>query len=429
MDTITRKTPEPLPFAAWRSLSPGEAAREVAARLESLSPPLRSAALAWTAPPLSLVAALASASASAPLRGLPYVLKDLFDVQGVPTRAGSPFLAEVRPPRPDSAIVQRLRMLGAALAGKTHLVEFAAGLTGENRTYGDCPHPHFPDRLAGGSSSGSAALVAAGVVPFAIGTDTGGSVRVPAAFCGLYGYRGVPGDVLIRDAFPLSPTCDTAGWFTAHRGDMRQLLAAILGEPTPAPRDPRGVFLPLSDLLPSHWPAADRCEQAARRIAAPADAETRTVFRETWREATDAYATVVMHEAHATHAAWLQPRRESYDPAIWQRLHDAGSFPAERVTAARATFARVRRTFDSFFATHDFLVLPCAPMPALAKAECTPEARRAILACTTPASLGGLPCLTLPVPLDDGLTAGLQVLAREPNSFVFHSLLDAPGRR
>ena len=425
MDTITRKTPEPLPFEAWRTLSPSEAARLVETRIDSLSPAFRSAALAWKPARESQIEAPDTPTASAPLRGLPYLLKDLFDVHGAPTRAGSSFLAEVRPVQTDATIVQRLRSLGATLAGKTHLVEFAAGLTGENRTYGDCPHPHLPDRLAGGSSSGSAALVGAGVVPFAIGTDTGGSVRVPAAFCGLYGYRHVPGDPLIRDAFPLSPTCDTAGWFTAHREDMRELLRALLGDPTPSPRIPRGACLKVADLLPGIWSIAESYENAARTLAAPADAGMREFLREAWSDSLDAYVTIVMHEAHATHAPWLQSHRERYDPVIWQRLHEAGSFASARVTAARATAARVRQSFETLFATLDFLVLPCAPMPALRKEECTPEARRAILTCTTPASLAGLPCLTLPVSLPDGSTAGLQVIAREPNSFVFHHLLRA----
>lgn len=429
MDTNTRKTPEPLPFDAWRAFAPAEAARQVSARLAALPPALRSAALAWQPSAEALVAALAAAPSSAPLRGLPYLLKDLIDVAGAPTRAGSSFLAAVRPAGPDATIVRRLHALGAALTGKTHLVEFAAGLTGENRTFGDCPHPQRADRLAGGSSSGSAALVAAGVVPFAIGTDTGGSVRVPAAFCGLHAYRGPPGDPLIRDAFPLSPSCDTAGWFAAHPGDLRELLVALLGEPRTAARAPQGVFLELSDLLPGVWPTAEPCARSARTFAAPADADTRRFLREAWRDVIDAYVTVVMHEAHATHAPWLSTHRDRYDPAIWQRLHDAGGLAAERVAGARAAFARVRHAFATFFATHDFLVLPCTPMPALTKADCTPAARQAILACTTPASLGALPCLTLPVPLGDGLTGGLQVLAPEPNSFVFHHLLRSTERR
>lgn len=412
-----RKTPDPLPFSAWRALPPAVAAREIHARLAALPTALRSAALAWARPEDELSGELERGQ-ELPLGGVPYLLKDLFDVPGVPTRAGSPFLANVRPVTRASRLVTELQARGAAFAGKTHLVEFAAGLTGENRTYGDCPHPHVPGRLAGGSSSGSATLVGAGVVPLAIGTDTGGSVRVPAAFCGVFGYRATPGDALIADAFPLSPTCDTAGWFTAHASDMREALDAVLGPAPAAATPPRGVFLRATDLLPGASVDA-ACTRAAERFAAPADAATRDALLRALRDSVEAYVTVVMSEAHATHARWLETHRADYDPVIWQRFSDAGNFPAGKIAAARDVFQRVRDSFAEFFRAYDFLVLPCAPTPALTKAECTPEMRRAILTFTAPASLGGVPCLTVPVPLGDGLTAGLQILAPEPNSAVF----------
>ena len=126
------------------------------------------------------------------------------------------------------------------MAGKdADLFEFAWGLTGENAHFGDCEHPRFPGRTSGGSSSGSAEAVAAEIVPLAIGTDTGGSIRVPAAFCGIFGYRGVPGEPWITDAVQLAPSFDTAGWFTRSGADMmRQLIEALVGlrtsERTPA---------------------------------------------------------------------------------------------------------------------------------------------------------------------------------------------------
>ena len=210
-------------------MSSAAAAHAVHERAAALSAKLRSAALAWLRREPELAGELGAHPASQPLHGVPYLLKDLFDLAGVPTNAGSTFLDRARgTPTRDSALPLRLRELGAACAGKTHLVEFAAGLFGDNSHYGDCPHPHFPDRLSGGSSSGSAALVAAGVVPLAVGTDTGGSVRVPAAFCGLYGFRLTPRDDFIRDAMPLSPSLDTAGWFTANAGDMLTAWEALV---------------------------------------------------------------------------------------------------------------------------------------------------------------------------------------------------------
>ncbi|MBI2515360.1 MAG: amidase [Opitutae bacterium] len=411
MDTNGSKTPAPLPLAAWQALSPGDAAREIHRRVAALPGKLRAAALAHLRSEAEIAGDLAAAPAGAPLRGVPYLLKDLFDAAGLPTLAGSTFLTRVRPTPGDSAVVKLLRERGAALAGKTHMVEFASGLTGENPHYGDCPHPRFPDRLAGGSSSGSASLVAAGVTPLAIGTDTGGSVRIPAAFCGLFGFRLTPGDDLIRDAFPLSQTMDTAGWFTASAVDLRTVLRAIVGTPDTAARELRGCYIPGHALLPGMNPEVDAaCEAVARNWSAPADEATRATLLEAWKDSVDAYLVIGMSEAHAVHRDWLAPYHEHYDPVIWQRFTDAGRLPPEKIAAARATLATVRASWREFFKAYDFLALPCAPFPALRKAECTPAARQAIIRLTAPASLGGLPCLTIPVPLPSGLTAGVQVI-------------------
>jgi amidase/aspartyl-tRNA(Asn)/glutamyl-tRNA(Gln) amidotransferase subunit A len=430
MDTIAPKTPATLPFAAWQAMSPGEAAREVHIRIAALPAALRQAAVAWLKPERDLTAELghSNPTTDSPLSGLPYLLKDLFDLAGAPTKAGSTFLDKVREtPTQDAHFVTRLRELGATCAGKTHLVEFASGLTGENPHYGDCPHPHHPDRLSGGSSSGSAALVAAGVVPLAVGTDTGGSVRVPASWCGLYGFRLTPKDALIADAFPLAPTMDTAGWFTANAADMLTAWRALVssshresagnasGLTTTATF--RGCFLPLSALLANaDQETAQACDTAAAKLCPSADATTQAELLESWRDAVEAYVTIGMSEAHAVHRDWLAPYREHYDPVIWQRFTDAGHFPAQQIIRARAILESVRLAFRKFFEAYDFLVLPAVPRPAPRKADCTPELRRNILALTAPASLGGLPLMTVPVPLPSGLTAGLQIVLPRTDS-------------
>ncbi|MBI2498344.1 MAG: amidase [Opitutae bacterium] len=447
MDTIAPKTPATLPFAAWQAMPPAEAAREVHRRLTALPANLRQAALAWVRPERELAAELAmfppvgaclqatSASGiackqaptlSSPLRGIPYFLKDLYDLANVPTNAGSTFLDQARGrPVADSAIVRRLGGLGAACAGKTHLVEFAAGLFGDNAHYGDCPHPHFPDRLSGGSSSGSAALVATGVVPLAIGSDTGGSVRLPAAFCGLYGFRLRPGDELIRDAMPLSPSMDTAGWFTANAADMLTTWKAMAAgranrpdeparpedSPYPLSAEPRGCYLPARSLgIPFDTDTAAACDRAAAAFAGPAGTDTTTALLASWQDAIEAYTVTALSEANKVHRDWLAPYHEHYEPGIWQRFSDGGTYTRDQLARAAAVIAAVRVTWRQFFADQDFLVLPCAPFPALRKAGCTPEARKQILTLTAPASLGGLPVLTLPVSLRSGLTAGLQVI-------------------
>jgi len=418
--------PAPLPLAAWRDLAPTAAASEVLRRLAALPATQRSAAVAWEPTPAGLADDFTRAAAG-PLRGLPYFQKDLFDVAGAPTKAGSAFLHTVRPAPGDSALVRRFRELGAVLAGKTHLVEFAAGLTGENRTYGDCPHPLFPDRLTGGSSSGSAALVAAGVVPFATATDTGGSVRVPAAFCGLFGYRGAPGHPWICDTFPLSPSCDTAGWFARTVEDLRMLCVALLGSPSPASAaEPRGHHVPPS-LLPVEFRdgIAEAYTARATRYGPAVSGVFAAELPGLLQDSFEAYGTIVMREANVIHRAWLGPQRERYDPAIWQRISDAANFPAEKIAQAEAIQQRIRGTLEIYFSEHDYLVLPCAPCAAPRKADCTPELRKAILTLTALASLGGRPALTMPFALPSGLTGGLQIILREENPALLDTLLSA----
>jgi len=455
MDTNGNKTPDPLTFAAWQSLAPAAAAREVHARIAALPAPLRNAALAWLKPERELAAELAAGgsgsrptSAGRPLdrlgvlspsngepslpalQSIPYLLKDLFDLAGVPTRAGSTFLDKVRPtPLHDCRIASELTRLGAVCAGKTHLVEFASGLTGENPHYGDCPHPRRPDRLSGGSSSGSAALVAAGVAPLAIGTDTGGSVRVPAAWCGLYGFRLTPGDNLIHDAVPLAPTMDTAGWFTANAGDMLAAWRAIVCSSRlttgATSNQPRGCYLNARKLVPGMVAeVATACDYAAASVAAQADPVTEAGLLLSWHHAVDSYVTIGMSEAYAGHRSWLAPYREHYDPVIWRRFTDAGHFAADEIARARQHLADVRSVWRDFFRAYDFLVLPAVPCAAPTKAEATPELRRHILTLTAPASLGGLPVLSLPVPLPSGLTAGLQVVLPTVDSPVVPWLLN-----
>jgi Asp-tRNA(Asn)/Glu-tRNA(Gln) amidotransferase A subunit family amidase len=429
-------------------MSPAAAAREVHARIASLPDPLRRAAVAWLRPEHELATELGrngrTSPPALPLHGIPYLLKDLFDLAGVPTRAGSTFLDRIRPtPTQDSEIAQTLAALGAVCAGKTHLVEFASGLTGENPHYGDCPHPFYPDRLSGGSSSGSAALVAAGVAPFSIGTDTGGSVRVPAAWCGLYGFRLAPGEPWIRDAFPLAPTMDTVGWFTANAVDMVTAWEALTSSSrvgaeattwpstlSPAaqarlPNPPfRGCYLNARRLVPGMDAAvATACDYAAASLSAHADPVAEASLILSWHHALESYVTIGMSEAHAVHRNWLAPYREHYDPVIWQRFTDAGHFPPADITRAHERLAEIRSAWRDFFRTYDYLVLPAVPCAAPTKAQSTIELRRNILTLTSPASLGGLPVLSIPVSMSSGLTAGLQIIVPAIDSPVVPWLL------
>jgi aspartyl-tRNA(Asn)/glutamyl-tRNA(Gln) amidotransferase subunit A len=394
-------------FRDWQQLAPAGAARELHRRVRMLSPAQQRAMIADLPDEPELARGFADAAHDAPLGGVPYFLKDLFPVAGQPMFAGSTFLPEVRPvPAQDSALVRALRAAGAVLAGRAQMHEFAYGITGENPHYGDCEHPRFPGRTTGGSSSGSAALVAAGIVPLAIGSDTGGSVRLPAAFCGLYGFRLTPGDAFVSDAFPLASSYDTAGWFTANAADMATTIAALTG-PGPDTRTPRGCYLEMPGLDAD---VAAACQAAAGRLAPPADATTRGALLAAFAPALDAYGTTVADEAWSVHRAWTEQFRSRYDPAVWQRLNRAQSLTAAQREAARRATAAIRQTWTRYFQANDFLLLAASPCPALTKPECTLENRNRLLALTAPASIGGLPVLTLPVPLPSGLTTGLQLV-------------------
>jgi amidase/aspartyl-tRNA(Asn)/glutamyl-tRNA(Gln) amidotransferase subunit A len=346
----------------------------------------------------------------------------MFDVAGLPTFAGSSFLPEVRPdPGLGSAIVRDLGAAGAVMAGKAQLFEFAWGLTGENAHYGDCERPRFPGRTSGGSSSGSAAAVAAGVVPFAIGTDTGGSIRVPAAFCGVFGYRGVPGDAWISDAVPLSPSFDTAGWFTTTASDMSRAMAALVGLRAGG-RTPTGCYLEVPGLDPEVERA---CRAAAAELAQPADDATRAELLAKFEPAAEIYGVLAGLESWKIHRKWAGKNWGRYGPLLRDRLERARGISQAQVAAVRPSQDALRLTWTKFFLTYDFLVMPAAPYPALAKADCTPASRLRMLGLTAPASLGALPVLTIPVGLPSGLSAGLQVIVNHPQSPVISWALEA----
>ena len=401
-------------FSEWQQLSPAAAAREVVTRCRTrLSPSQLRATVALAATEEELAARFAATTRGGPLSGVPYFAKDLFDVAGAPTFAGSTFLPEVRPtPTQDSAIIRALHTAGAVLAGKTQLHEFAYGITGENPHYGDCEHPRFPGRTTAGSSSGSAAVVAAGIVPFALGSDTGGSVRVPAAFCGLFGFRMTPHDRWISDALPLAPSLDTAGWFTANAPDLRATLDVLVGRRT-SQREPRGCYMALPGL---DQDVAHACSLAAARIAAPAEPIVRDDLLREFGGALETYHTIVALEAWEVHQSWAERFRERYDPAVWQRLNRVHALTPAQIDAAQFRLTTLRLWWTKFFLTYDFLVLPASPCPALTKAECTLESRGRLLALTAPVSLGGLPVLSIPVALPSGLTTGLQIVVNHTQS-------------
>jgi len=421
-------------FADWKILSPATAARLVHQRVAALPPAQQRAAVATLASESDLASAIAVAPRGAPLAGIPFAAKDLFDAAGLPTFAGSAFLPEVRAGHlpslvapADGAFVADLRAVGAVLAAKAHMHEFAYGLTGENAHYGDCEHPRFSGRTTGGSSSGSAALVAAGVVPLALASDTGGSIRLPAAFCGLYGFRLTPHHRWIADAVMLAPSFDTPGFLTASGTDLRATLDALVPETlSPSARTPRGAYFSLPGLDPE---VASAFTAAAARLAEPLASDRAAELTALFAPAAELYAVIGGHETWAIHARWFDRYRDRYDSGVRARLERARTLTPEQLAPALAHRLKIRAAWAALFSDYDFIVLPSSPCLALAKADCTLANRNRILSLTAPASMADLPVLALPVglPGTGGLTTGLQVVAPAVGSRAFRHALALHG--
>jgi Asp-tRNA(Asn)/Glu-tRNA(Gln) amidotransferase A subunit family amidase len=330
-----------------------------------------------------------------PLFGVPIGIKDCFDVAGYPTTCGSHFYAEKNGiAAADSAVAARLRQAGAVIMGKTHLHQLAYGITGENSEYGDCVQPKNSQALTGGSSSGSAASAQEGSAVASIGTDTGGSIRVPAALCGLAGYRstlGLGGAQAWEGGFHLAASFDTLGWLFRDLRDGPALAAALLDVPIVAA--PKTVIIAavgeayLHDCEPAvlemyrGWQTELRGNGAQIRVFEP----------DFWTDSREIFGGIQAHEAAAVHRGYF----EHFEPMIRDRLAWGESLSAAAIEDLRKRHVVFRGLMDRLLEQHDFLMLPCAPMTTLRVGADHSETRLKILRYTTPASLAGTPAVTL----------------------------------
>jgi Asp-tRNA(Asn)/Glu-tRNA(Gln) amidotransferase A subunit family amidase len=347
------------------------------------------------------------------LYGLPVALKDCFDMAGFTTTCGSRFYAERNGlTREDSAVAARLRALGAVIIGKTHLHQLAYGITGQNPDYGDCVQPNDAHRLTGGSSSGSAASVQERSAVAAIGTDTGGSIRAPAALCGLAGYRAsidlAHQRRLWRGGMHLAPSFDTLGWLFRDLRDAPLLAEALFGLTVPraAETNVRIGRVPddfLHDCEPAvlagfaHW--REKLEKWGARIA-PVD----TAF---WEDSMSIFAPIQASEAGAFHSANTGGDFSHFEKSIAERLAWGASIPAEEIQRLRQLHAVFRDRMDALLREHHFLIAPCAPIAQLVAGADQSQTRGTILRYTSPLSLPGVPIVTLPA----AGGAGVQLIA------------------
>jgi Asp-tRNA(Asn)/Glu-tRNA(Gln) amidotransferase A subunit family amidase len=370
-------------------------------------------------------------AAKPPLYGVPVSIKDCFDVAGFPTTLGSRFYAERNSAaREDSAVAARLRQQGALIIGKTHMHPLAFGITGENPDYGDCVQPKNAQRLTGGSSSGAAASVQEQSALAAIGTDTGGSVRVPAALCGLAGYRAslelAQQTKLWRGGVHLAPSFDTLGWLFQDLRDAPLLAEALFGPHSPDATATRLRIGCVSDDF------LRDCDQQA--LAAFAEWKKKLTEHGAtiipadtgyWEEALEIYTAITSHEAAAIHSAKSGGDFSHFPPPIAQRLAWGASLSADEITLFRARHMRFRERAESQLRQFHFFLAPCAALHQLTVGADHTSSRAPILRYTTPMSLVGAPVVTLPTTTG----AGVQLIAPRNSDAKLLAFAKAIGTR
>lgn len=350
------------------------------------------------------------------LDGLTFGLKDLFDIAGHRTGFGSPdWLRTHAPATHSSPILDALLAAGATLVGKTHTEEMAFSLTGENAHYGTPINPAAPGRVPGGSSSGSASAVAGALVDFAIGSDTGGSVRAPASFCGLYGIRPTHGRLSLAHACPLAPSFDTVGWFTPDAALLARVGRVLYGAEWHEPPAALPRLLLAEDAVALLEEAAHPAFRAALdRVEATLGPATRITLADTsLREWFETFRTLQHAEIQATHGAWVADVHPRFGPQIATRFAIVAATDPADVAAALPRRDAIRARVNAMLADGHVLLMPTvpdiAPPLALPPAETVSVRERSLsLLCT--AGLGGLPQISLPLAQRDGCPIGLSLI-------------------
>jgi len=359
------------------------------------------------------------------LYGVPVAVKDCFDVAGYSTTCGSHFYAETHGlPRTDSTVATRLREAGAVIMGKTHLHQLAYGITGQNSEYGDCTQPRDAKVFTGGSSSGSAASVQEGSAIAAIGTDTGGSIRVPAALCGIAGYRstlGLDGEQMWNGGVHLAVSFDTIGWLFRDLRDGPVLGSALFGLPlVEAPQ--RVNILAVGDsFLHDCEPAVLEVYRGWQQKLRQRGADISTFEPDFWADTREIFLGIQGHEASELHRGNF----EHFEKPLAERLAWGASLSPAVVADLRQRHAAFRERMDRLFQEFDFLILPCAPLSALAVGIDHSVTRPKILRYTTPSSLAGTPTVALTAP-----GGGVQLIAprgEDARLLAFAAILGKPA--
>ncbi len=402
--------PEAAALIRARKLSPVELTRHCLARIESLNPRLNAFITVMADEALAAARALEREKPRGPLHGIPIALKDLYDTKGVRTTAASRHFA-ARIPDADAEVVTRLKAAGAVILGKTNMDEFAYNYTGETSHFGTARNPWDTALSPGGSSGGSAVAVAAGMCFASLGSDTGGSIRLPAAFCGIAGFKPTYGLLPTAGVLPLAWSLDTVGPMARSPQDCQILFHAMGGRPAAAPRSlrfgiPRKPFFDTLDPeTASLIDAAIARLSGAREVPFPAVEMILAA-----PELPAAYGDVIYAEAYTYHEPLMQRAPDLYHPQTRQTISLGQSVSTTRYIRARREMDRLRASAASLFSGVDLLVTPTAPGPAFPLGK---PGSLVFLRNTSMWNLFGLPSISVPCGFTrDGRPVGLQITGR-----------------
>jgi aspartyl-tRNA(Asn)/glutamyl-tRNA(Gln) amidotransferase subunit A len=396
--------------------------RHAGAAIERLNPQLNAfvhtdipAALAQAR---ALDAERAAGRVRGPLHGIPVAIKDNVDTADMPTTMGAAHFLGHRPAA-DARCVTLLREAGAIVVGKTLTHEFAYGPTGDRSVQGAARNPWDPARITGGSSAGSAAAVAAGMVPVALGTDTGGSVRVPSALCGLVGFKPSHGRVSDAGVFPLSPSIEDVGVLAQRVEDARAFMhilsAGAIADAGDASDAPRIAWLANAPFAIDHEPVTACARAAAERLAGAALLDGGEVALHA-RALQAALSAIQRSEAYEVHAERVEREPGKYDPEVLERLRASRPVQGWEYVRGLKERARLQTAFARIFEHVDALALPTVAItaPVLQQRSVngpgSAGVRETLLGLTNPWNVLGLPAISLPAGFVDGLPVGLQLV-------------------
>lgn len=349
-----------------------------------------------------------------PLSGLTFIAKDVFDVAGHRTGAGSPdWLRTHDPARATAPAIGRLIDAGARMIGRGHTDELAYSLNGQNAHYGTPINPRARDRIPGGSSSGSAVAVAAALVNFALGTDCGGSVRLPASYCGILGFRPSHGRIPLAGAVPLAPSFDTVGWFAREPAVLKSVGQALLNDRDP-PKPARRLLIAADLFAAVPAPVAAALEEPVRKVAAVmGDALRANVLDGCEIDGLALFRTIQGSEAWAAHGDWIRRTSPSFGPGVRERFALASGVTSEQAAKARAERERFAAHIAGILQDGAVLCLPTAPGIAPLKTAPLAELedfRARALALLSVAGLARLPQVNLPLGSLEGCPLGLSLI-------------------